>query len=293
MIEVFDREKQIFFEEKVLARKGLEVLYGDGWISKLFHFLITRFPLASSLCGFIMDRPKSREKIEKFIEEFSLDEKEFLVPKEHFVSFNDFFARRLRSEARPISSNALIAPADGRYLAFTNYEEEEGIFVKGKKFSLYTLLGNNLELAQKYAKGSFLIARLCPSDYHRFHFPCQGIPTEAKLIQGFYGSVNPIALKKNISIITENKRALLTIESDFLSDVLFVAVGATNVGSIHMTYLPYTSYDKGAELGYFAFGASMLLLFFEPGKVNFDPQILEMTKRGIETYIRFGESLTV
>jgi phosphatidylserine decarboxylase len=85
----------------------------------------------------------------------------------------------------------------------------------------------------------------------------------------------------------------LCIKSDHVGDILFVAVGATNVGSIQMTYLPHTSYDKGAELGYFSFGASMLLLFFEPGKITFAPELIEKSAQCIETYIRFGEEITL
>jgi phosphatidylserine decarboxylase len=84
----------------------------------------------------------------------------------------------------------------------------------------------------------------------------------------------------------------LLLKSDQLGDILYVPVGATNVSSIRMTYVPETSYDKGAELGYFEFGASMLILFFEPRRVCFDPVILQNSQEGLETYVRFGESLT-
>lgn len=290
-ILVYDRQKKQTFEEKVLARSALEFLYGKNIFSKIANFLVTRFSFFSALSGYWLSREASKKKIAPFIQEFGLDEEDFFIPVEHFTSFNDFFIRKLRPEVRPIHSSAVIAPADGRYLAFARYQGQNDLFVKGQTFSLYTLVGGNAKVTKQFTNGPFLIARLCPTDYHRYHFPVQGIPSHPKLIKGRYQSVNPIALRKKISIISENKRVALLITTEEMGDVLFIAVGATNVASIHMNYLPQTSYEKGDELGFFAFGASMLLLFFEPGRIAFDPEILYNTSRGLETYIRFGESL--
>ena len=291
-ILVYDREKKETFEEKVLARGALEFLYGNNLFSKIANFLVTRFSFFSTLSGYWLSRRGSKKKIAPFITEFALNEEDFLLPVEHFTSFNDFFIRKLKPEVRPIHKNQIIAPADGRYLAFARYHGQNDIFVKGKTFSLYSLVGGNPKITKQFTNGPFLIARLCPTDYHRYHFPVQGIPSHPKLIKGRYQSVNPIALRKKTSIISENKRVALLITTEEIGDVLFVAVGATNVASIQMTYIPQTTYEKGDELGFFSFGASMLLLFFEPGQVAFDPEILYNTSRGLETYIRFGETLT-
>jgi phosphatidylserine decarboxylase len=290
-ILVYDRQKKETFEEKVLARGALEFLYGESLLSKIVNFLVTRFSFFSALSGYWLSRTASKKKILPFIREFGLDEEDFLVPIEHFTSFNDFFIRKLKAEIRPIHNTSVIAPADGRYLAFARYHGQNDIFVKGQTFSLYTLVGGNAKVTKQFMNGPFLIARLCPTDYHRYHFPVQGIPSSPKIIKGRYQSVNPIALKKKISIISENKRSALIITTESMGDVLFIAVGATNVASIQMTYTPQTSYEKGDELGFFSFGASMLLLFFEPGRIAFDPEILYKTSLGLETYIRFGESI--
>ena len=55
---------------------------------------------------------------------------------------------------------------------------------------------NPNELAKPYERGSLVISRLCPVDYHRFHFPVQGHVSQPKLINGFLYSVNPLALRK-------------------------------------------------------------------------------------------------
>jgi phosphatidylserine decarboxylase len=81
-----------------------------------------------------------------------------------------------------------------------------------------------------------LISRLCPSDYHRFHFPVSGIPSEAKLVNGSLYSVSPIALRRNIRYLVMNKRVITLIEAPEFGTVAMIEVGATNVGSIVQTF---------------------------------------------------------
>ena len=135
------------------------------------------------------------------------------------------------------------------------------------------------------------IARLCPSDYHRFHFPCDGIPAKPRLINGLLYSVNPIALKKNVSILSENKRMITEIETDHFGTVLYIEIGATSVGSIRQTYTPDLKVKKGDEKGYFEFGGSCIALLFEKGRVTFDADLTANTQKGIETKANFGETL--
>ena len=96
---------------------------------------------------------------------------------EDFPHFNAFFSRKLKPAARPIApeKNAAIFPADGRHFAIPDLAENDGIFVKGVRFDLRALLGDDA-LTSCYARGAMLISRLCPVDYHRFHFPCEGVP---------------------------------------------------------------------------------------------------------------------
>ena len=93
-----------------------------------------------------------------------------------YRSFNDFFTRRLKPEARPInpSQEVLISPADGKILAFADINPEQLFQVKHLTFSLDELLGSQA-LAQSYRGGVYLVIRLAPPDYHRFHFPDAGL----------------------------------------------------------------------------------------------------------------------
>lgn len=294
-ILVYDRKNKVTFEEEVYGQSALEWLYGDTfktkWFGPVLRFLVTKFSWFSRAYGIFQKKHRSKKKILPFITRFGIDEGEFLDPTDSFQSFNEFFIRKLKPECRPIGAAPVVAPAEGRYLAYAKFRGLNGIFVKGKTFSLYNLIGGNSRVAEQFANGPFLIARLCPTDYHRIHMPVMGIPSNPKRMNGKYDSVNPMALKKRISILHENKRVGFLITTEHIGDVLMVLVGATNVASIQMHYEPQTSYEKGAEIGYFSFGGSTALLFFEPGRIVIDPEILYNTSRGLETLIRVGESL--
>ncbi len=181
-------------------------------------------------------------------------------------------------------------PADGRHLAFQNVSDATEIFAKGQKFSLKNFLGN-AELAEKFRGGALVCSRLCPTDYHRFHFPVAGTPSKIREIPGALFSVNPIALTKNISLLWKNKRAVVEIASPNFGNVAQVIVGATNVGSIVPTFAENVFAEKGAELGFFRFGGSFVATFFEPGKIILAKDLEENSARGIETYAKMGDLL--
>lgn len=295
-IQYIDRQTGNIEQEKVYGAKALKFLYGNDWISRLFgpillHSLV-KYPFFSALYGKWQASPSSKKKIKPFIRNFGLDPSEFCEDISQFNSFNDFFIRKLKSKARPLATGDEIAiiPADGRYLFHQNISEAEGFIVKGEKFHLTSLL-EDPELAARYEHGAMVMARLCPTDYHRFHFPCDCIPNETKTINGWLFSVNPVALKKDIQIFTKNKRSLCILKTPSFGPVLFLEIGATNVGSIHQTYKPHEFQQKGAEKGYFSFGASSLILLFEPNRIHFDKDLLDATKQGLEIKCLMGQSL--
>ena len=285
MIRYVDRKSKAVCSEKIYGEKALRILYGRGPISLALCFLISYFPFVSRLYGYLMKRPSSRKKIEPFIREYGIDTTEFATHQ--FDSFNDFFIRKLKSNCRPIVAQGLAMPADGRYLVYPKFNR---FFVKGQEFCLKELLRDGA-YGRRFEEGSMAIARLCPIDYHRFHFPCAGLALEPRLINGHLYSVNPIALRKRIAILSENKRVITEIESDRFGTVLFIEVGATSVGSIRQTFAPKTHVEKGQEKGYFEFGGSCIILLFEKNRIRFDADLIENTERGLETYARYGESL--
>lgn len=295
-IRYVDRKTNTIEEEKIYGHRALSLFYGDHWTSRLFSFLFTpilsRIPLFSQIYGYFQKRPKSAKKIDPFISTYGIDRSEFA--KADFYSFNDFFIRTLKKEARPIEKDPkrAVLPADGRYLVFPYLRQEDLFYVKGKPFDIATFLQNGA-YARRYQEGSMVIARLCPVDYHRFHFVADGIPSKAKQITGDYHSVSPVALKKNFSILWENKRVVTDIDTEAFGKILYVEVGAICVGTIHQTYTPEKKVLKGEEKGYFSFGGSCIVLLFEKGSITFDKDLVVNTQRGLETKANFGESLGV
>ena len=93
------------------------------------------------------------------------------------------------------------------------------------------------------------------------------------MINGWLYSVNPVAVKKNIQIFTQNKRALCELQTPAFGRVLYMEVGATTVGSIQETYQPGQWQCKGAEKGYFEFGGSALILLFAKNTIQFDEDL--------------------
>lgn len=282
--------------EKVYGAAALKFIYGHDFINRLvgtplLHCLV-RTPFFSAFYGYLQKTSCSAKKIIPFINDFNIDPSEFLEPVGSFKSFNDFFIRKLKPEARPINSdkNVAIIPADGRFRFYQNIDKSDGFIVKGEKFDLGALLENDA-LASHYSQGSMVMARLCPSDYHRFHFPYDCVPGPSKLINGWLYSVNPIAVKQNIHIFTQNKRTLCELSTEQFGKILYLEIGATNVGSLNQTYVPHKFHLKGSEKGFFSFGASALILLFEPGRIVFDSDLLELGRQQLEIRCLLGQSM--
>ncbi len=295
-IHYIDRLTKKEEREKVYGKFFIEMLYGSGLLARISSFifrpLFARALVFSRLYGAFQKSRLSRFKVKSFVKAFHMDTSEFLDPVDSFRSFNDFFIRKLKPEVRPLANgnNVAILPADGRYLVYPNILRSDGFLVKRQKFSLDRLL-QDPQLVHKYEQGALVLARLCPTDYHRFHFPFDCIPEKTRTIKGPLFSVNPIALKRNIHILSENKRMITPLHTKNLGTVLYIEVGATYVGTIHQTFIPQKSYEKGDEKGYFSFGGSCIILLFEPSRIEFDQDLLEVSHRKMETRGLLGQPL--
>ena len=281
-----------------------EAVYGEKWLRWTYETALGRFALDAAVkraalsryWGWKMSRPDSVRRILPFIIDYGLNVDEFAKSPFVFKSFNDFFYRALKPGARPLAApgddRVALLPADGRHLAFQNVDGAAGFYAKGQRFDLASFLGD-AELARSFAGGSLLISRLCPVDYHRFHFPVAGTPGDARLINGWLYSVSPIALRRNLAYLWENKRAVTLVESPVFGRVAVCEIGATMVGSIFQTYVTGRAVAKGDEKGLFKFGGSCVVTIFQPGRIRFDADLLEQSAGGVETYALMGERLGV
>jgi phosphatidylserine decarboxylase len=289
----YDRYDRTTKTEKIFGERWLRLAY-ENPVGRFAVWLFVRRRLFSWYYGRRMNRPGSDMLIFKFIDDYNVDVTEFARSPFDFKTFNEFFHRALKPERRPIAQGAAVAvfPADGRHLAFPDVASARGFYVKGSKFTLEELVGDP-GLAARFEGGSMLISRLCPSDYHRFHFPVSGIPSESRLVAGSLYSVSPIALRRNILYLVRNKRFVTLIDAPEFGVVAMIEVGATNVGSIVQSFHPGQATMKGVEKGMFAFGGSCVITLFEKGRITFDADIVAQSASCVETYARMGDRLGI
>jgi phosphatidylserine decarboxylase len=286
------------------AKKTIETeqVYGEKWLRWTYETAPGRFALSalvrraivSRYYGWRMSWRASANQILPFIVDYNLDVDEFAKKPLTFKTFNEFFYRALKPGARPIAEGDRVAvlPADGRHLAFQNVDATAGFYAKGQRFDLQAFLDDG-ELAAKFAGGSLLISRLCPVDYHRFHFPVGGLPGEPRLINGWLYSVSPVALRQNLAYLWENKRMITLVDSPVFGQVAVCEIGATMVGSIFQSFVLGRPVAKGEEKGLFKFGGSCVVTIFPPGRITFDADLVEQSAAGLEVYARMGERLGV
>jgi phosphatidylserine decarboxylase len=291
-------DSPITFFNRYTGRIEEEVIYGEGPLRFAYGNLLGRGLLElivkravfSRWYGRRMDAPSSKRKIGPFIGKYGLDPSEFAEAAEAYQSFNEFFHRKLKPGARPVDPNpdSVVFPADGRHLGFQNVAEIPGVFVKGQRFDIPELLGSK-EAGARYREGTLVMSRLCPVDYHRFHFPCAGVPGEPRVINGPLYSVSPLALRRRLAFLWENKRVVTELVTPDLGTVLLIEIGATNVGSIVQTMKPGVPVAKGGEKGYFRFGGSSTITLFEHGKVTLARDLVEQSVQHRELYARIGD----
>ncbi|HWA85915.1 MAG TPA: archaetidylserine decarboxylase [Opitutus sp.] len=309
-IRYFDRYAKSVKTETVFGERWLRFAY-ENPAGRFLVWLLVRRAIFSHWYGWRMntsgrrDGPPliqllrimlgatdSAQRVLPFIEKYNVDVDEFAKSPFEFRTFNEFFYRRLKPEVRPIAPGERVAvmPADGRHLAFPDVDVAGGFYVKGAKFALGELLGE-AAVAAKFAGGAMLISRLCPVDYHRFHFPVSGTPGEPRLVNGWLYSVNPVALRRNIRYLVENKRMITLIESPEFGPVAMIEVGATNVGTIRQGFVPGRAVAKGEEKGLFAFGGSCVITLFQRGRIRFDEDLVRPSAEQMEVYAKMGDRL--
>ncbi len=296
-----DRETGEIVVEKVFGGSGLDRLYGSPISRLLTHHVLARRAI-NRLYGWIQRRRGSRRRIPRFVRTLDVNVDEIELPLEAYESMDHFFTRRLGPEARPIdpTPDHLISPADGRALVFPALEGTR-LPIKGRRVELTELLGGvparpatsptagtapYASHGRAYADGSALVVRLAPADYHRFHFPDGGIAHESRTSGHRLHSVHPIALDAGAPSFL-NKRTVTLLESEHFGPLLLVEVGALLVGRIVQTHSPGTV-SRGQEKGYFSFGGSTVILLARPGVLTFDRDLVEHSRRGLETRVKFG-----
>ncbi|MEP7155125.1 MAG: archaetidylserine decarboxylase [Betaproteobacteria bacterium] len=195
-----------------------------------------------------------------------------------YASFNEFFTRALRSDARPIADSPYVSPVDGRISQFGAIEDDQIFQAKGHQYSTTALVGGDAQLAAQFAHGAFATLYLSPKDYHRIHMPCDGKLLRMIYVPGDLFSVNPVTALGVPGLFARNERVVCVFDSAAGPFVLTL-VGATIVGSMatvwHGVVNPprlaevrewnyadkNIALKKGEEMGHFLLGSTVVLLF--------------------------------
>lgn len=301
-LQIMDRETGLLVSENIPS-------YIKVAMTSMFHSQSARMLSTSHKSIKIMHKmsvkqgekfgsPASKSEIPGFIQLHNLNVAEMEKPVDQYNTFNEFFSRSLKPEARPVAEpdkeGVAVSPADCRLSVFTDINEATRLWIKGDEFTVENLLGPQLapRLAERFKSGSMAIARLAPQDYHRWHFPVSGRTGKRTEIDGALFTVNPIAINQNVNVYTTNKRQITELESKEFGLVLVIAVGATMVGSIKYVE-PREGVDvqKGAQHGYFEFGGSTVILLFEPKRIVFDRDLVRHSQRQLEMLVKVNTRL--
>lgn len=180
--------------------------------------------------------PASREKIKSFIDTYGINMADF-TPCEasQYATFEKFFIRHHAPGSRPINKpkdkSSAIVVADSRVVVYDTVSETKKLWIKGSNFNLTNLVMDKV-LGSHFGDGAIASFRLSPQDYHRYHSPVTGRVKLFRSMPGDYYQVDPVALQSKVDVLTRNTREYIVIETEMFGDVLFVAIGATDVGTV-------------------------------------------------------------
>ncbi|WP_338501793.1 archaetidylserine decarboxylase [Erwinia aphidicola] len=274
----------------VLPKKALTELAGWG---------------ASKRAGWL-----TKAVIDAFVWYYKVDMKEAQKPDTaSYRTFNDFFVRPLRDDARPIETdpNLLILPADGAISQLGRIHGDQIFQAKGHTYSLEALLAGNAAMTDMFRDGEFVTTYLAPRDYHRVHMPCNGILREMIYVPGDLYSVNPLTAQNIPNLFARNERVICRFDTE-VGPMVQILVGATIVGSIETVWSgtltppregvikrwswPGADEEgavvllKGQEMGRFKLGSTVINLF-AAGKVKLAESL------AAESKTRLGETLAI
>lgn len=224
--------------------------------------------------------------IRRFAAHFKVDMQDAMQPNlEGYDTFNAFFTRALKPQARPIATGerVIACPADGRISAIGQVRDARVLQAKGIDYSLLDLLGGDGEATERLGDGSFVTVYLSPRDYHRLHMPAAGQLLSQTHVPGRLWSVGPHAVRALDGLFTLNERVVAQFDTEH-GRMALVLVGAMNVAAIDtvwqgpvtpnsrsgITRKEYTSdesptaLERGAEMGRFNMGSTIIALFEHP-----------------------------
>ena len=227
--------------------------------------------------------------IRGFLKLYAVDMTEAAQPDPYaYGSFNEFFTRALKPGVRPIASDAssIASPVDGEVSEAGMIDRDLLLQAKGRRYRLSDLLAGQ-DWARRFEGGSFATIYLAPFNYHRVHMPLRGELRETVFVPGRLFSVNALTARRVPGLFARNERVLTLFDTAY-GEFALVMVGALNVGSMATVWAgditpaakqviakisgPKLLLERGAELGRFNMGSTVILLF-EPNRLRWNPEL--------------------
>jgi phosphatidylserine decarboxylase len=217
-----------------------------------------------------------------FMRHFKVDLSESVTGDyRQFENFNAFFTRSLLEGVRPLQGGdqAIVSPADGAISQLGKLQDNLLLQAKGISYSAVDLLGGLAHDAEEFRNGSFVTVYLSPRDYHRVHMPIAGTLRSTVYVPGRLFSVNQRTTERVNGLFTRNERLVCLFDTP-AGPMALIMVGAMIVAGIETVWggqacpnqhgrlrtdfseqSPPITLDKGAEMGRFKLGSTVILLF--------------------------------
>lgn len=282
MTKVVIRKTNEIIEEK--SPKGANFLYKNLFGRVILSLATKRF--VSSIAGWYLNRKKSTKYIKGFIESNNIDMSDYV--ERDYKSFNDFFSREIKPNKRIFSKDKkdFCAPSDSKLIVYKITKDQE-FTIKGKKYTINRILRDS-KIAEEYENGYFMVFRLSVDDYHRYAYIDNGRVLSNKKIKGKYHTVGPIAFERH-KVYEENHREYDVLETENFGKIVQMEVGAMMVGKI--VNHDKKTFKRAEERGYFLFGGSTIVIMVKDNVIKIDKDILDNSKKNIETKIKQGEKV--
>lgn len=217
-----------------------------------------------------------------------------------YESFNDFFTRELKEDARPIdtTTDGIVSPADGVISQLGQIEDHKVLQAKGRYYDIGQLLADS-EDGRYFADGSFATVYLAPSNYHRVHMPFAGTLTKTRYVPGTLFSVNTVTAANVPDLFARNERLVCMFDTQY-GKAAVVMVGAMIVAGIETVATGKIArtedivesdhdmrFEKGDELGRFYLGSTAIIVLPKAAKADWQNTMQA------ESFVKMGQLLGV
>ncbi len=248
-----------------------------------------------------MNSPDSTAMALDWLADSRIEKDDYVLPNPSapdggFKSFNQFFARELKDQAKsrpqtmPERDYIISAPTDCIMNSIPMVITDSDTLIPTKlnqKLNINDMLGGS-EYADKFIVGTALSCVLMPNTYHHYHSPVGGKVVESRVLKdAYYGYDNfPEWVPQNgnvgyygtdFSQFERFQREYFVVDTGKFGHVALVPVGLDTISSIifedkfkNPAKKKPVTVKRGDRLGHFLYGESLFIMIFEPNRYKSD-----------------------